>query len=127
MIGSEIRITVVRVEGSQVRLGIEAPADLMVLRAELVGERARATKPGSSPPATAAARSSRSPDRSVGVASVTPVTPYELSALPTAPRSGCSPSTCSRSHPSTPNNRPVGPRSPISTPAGTVTALRYHA
>lgn len=36
VIGSEIRITVVRLEGGQVRLGIEAPSDLMVLRAELL-------------------------------------------------------------------------------------------
>jgi carbon storage regulator len=36
VIGSDIRITVVRVEGSHVRLGIEAPHDLTVLRAELL-------------------------------------------------------------------------------------------
>ncbi len=36
VIGSEIRITVVKLEGTQVRLGIEAPGDLTVLRSELV-------------------------------------------------------------------------------------------
>jgi carbon storage regulator len=38
VIGSEIRITVVKLEGNQVRIGIEAPEDLTVLRAELVRE-----------------------------------------------------------------------------------------
>lgn len=41
VIGSDIRITVVRVEGSHVRLGIEAPAHLMVLRSELTGDQGR--------------------------------------------------------------------------------------
>lgn len=46
VIGTEIRITVVKVEGSQVRLAIEAPPELTVLRAELLenspaGARAR--------------------------------------------------------------------------------------
>lgn len=36
VIGDRIRITVVRVDGCQVRLGIEAPEDQMVLRAELI-------------------------------------------------------------------------------------------
>lgn len=36
VIGSEIRITVVKLEGNQVRLGIEAPADVGILRSELV-------------------------------------------------------------------------------------------
>jgi carbon storage regulator len=36
VIGSEIRITVVRLEGSQVRLGIEAPEDFSIFRAELL-------------------------------------------------------------------------------------------
>ena len=36
VIGSGIRLTVVRIEGGQVRLGIEAPDDLTVLRAELL-------------------------------------------------------------------------------------------
>jgi carbon storage regulator len=36
MIGSDIRITVVRVEGNQVRIGIEAPSDVRILRGELL-------------------------------------------------------------------------------------------
>ncbi|WP_406695827.1 carbon storage regulator [Singulisphaera sp. Ch08] len=36
VIGSDIRITVVKLEGGQVRLGIEAPTDVMVLREELL-------------------------------------------------------------------------------------------
>ncbi len=35
-IGSEVRITVVKLDRNQVRLGIEAPTDVTVLRAELV-------------------------------------------------------------------------------------------
>ena len=36
LIGSDITITVVRIEGNQVRLGIEAPAGVSILRDELV-------------------------------------------------------------------------------------------
>jgi carbon storage regulator len=36
LIGSDIAITVVRVEGNHVRLGIEAPAGVSILRDELV-------------------------------------------------------------------------------------------
>jgi len=50
VIGSTTRITVVRVVGNQVRLGIEAPEDLTILRAELVGERAPKRDDGPSPP-----------------------------------------------------------------------------
>jgi carbon storage regulator len=38
-IGDDICVTVVRLEGGQVRLGIEAPRDVTVVRAELVPER----------------------------------------------------------------------------------------
>ena len=34
LIGENIRIMVVQVQGKQVRLGIEAPSDLLVLRTE---------------------------------------------------------------------------------------------
>ena len=48
-IGDDICITVVRVEGGQVRLGIEAPREISVVRAELVGgpqgPRLRAAEP----------------------------------------------------------------------------------
>ena len=38
-IGEDICVTVVRLDGGQVRLGIEAPRDVAVIRAELVPER----------------------------------------------------------------------------------------
>jgi carbon storage regulator len=38
-IGDDICITVVRLEGGQVRLGIDAPRDVTVVRAELVPDR----------------------------------------------------------------------------------------
>ena len=38
-IGDNICVTVVRLEGGQVRLGIDAPREVSVVRAELVGER----------------------------------------------------------------------------------------
>jgi carbon storage regulator len=41
-IGDDICVTVVRLEGGQVRLGIDAPRDVAVVRAELVPERAHA-------------------------------------------------------------------------------------
>ena len=40
-IGDNICVTVVRLEGGQVRLGIEAPREVAVIRAELVPERDR--------------------------------------------------------------------------------------
>jgi carbon storage regulator CsrA len=48
MIGPEISIRVVKIEGNHVRLGIQAPRDVTVLRAELdiipVEKRARPVK-----------------------------------------------------------------------------------
>ena len=41
-IGDDICVTVVRLEGGQVRLGIDAPREVSVVRAELVPERERA-------------------------------------------------------------------------------------
>ena len=38
-IGDDICVTVVRLDGGQVRLGIEAPREVAVVRAELVPER----------------------------------------------------------------------------------------
>jgi carbon storage regulator len=37
VIGSDISITVVKIDGNQVRLGIEAPRGVSILRDELVG------------------------------------------------------------------------------------------
>jgi carbon storage regulator len=46
-IGDDICVTVVRLEAGQVRLGIEAPRDVAVVRAELVSDRgATAAEPG---------------------------------------------------------------------------------
>jgi carbon storage regulator len=42
-IGDDICVTVVRLEAGQVRLGIEAPREVAVVRAELVPERDAAT------------------------------------------------------------------------------------
>lgn len=36
LIGQDVRITVLKVERSHVRIGIEAPGSVMILRAELV-------------------------------------------------------------------------------------------
>ncbi len=44
VIGTAIRVTVLKIEGSQVRLGIEAPEDLVILRAELVDDAERGSR-----------------------------------------------------------------------------------
>ncbi len=64
-IGPEIRITVVRIDRNQVRLGIQAPPDLPILRSELThtppnpprGPRGQNTPPGGG--ASSPERSSR--------------------------------------------------------------------
>jgi carbon storage regulator len=48
-IGPDICITVVRLEGGQVRLGIEAPREIPVLRAELVAGASSNPKEGDIP------------------------------------------------------------------------------
>jgi carbon storage regulator len=48
-IGDSICVTVVRLEGGQVRLGIDAPREIAVVRAELLDER----RAGAKPPAAA--------------------------------------------------------------------------
>ena len=57
-IGDDICVTVVRLEGGQVRLGIDAPREVAVVRAELVPERAGAAScsPGQSVAGRARAR-----------------------------------------------------------------------
>src|SRR5207302_10824735 len=53
-IGDDICVTVVRLEGGQVRLGIDAPREVSVVRAELVPERSsgrsRTVGTGGTPP-----------------------------------------------------------------------------
>jgi carbon storage regulator len=44
-IGNEICVTVVRLEGGQVRLGIDAPRDIAVVRAELLLDRREPAEP----------------------------------------------------------------------------------
>jgi len=36
IIGNDIRIAILRIEGDQVRVGISAPEDVQILRAELI-------------------------------------------------------------------------------------------
>jgi carbon storage regulator len=52
LIGPDIAITVVKIEGNHVRLGIEAPPDISILREELVGGQ----KPDEALPADRAGR-----------------------------------------------------------------------
>jgi carbon storage regulator len=52
LIGSDITITVVRIEGNHVRLGIEAPPGVSVLRDELITRQKRTE----APPAVASGR-----------------------------------------------------------------------
>lgn len=60
LIGSGVRVTILKVERNQVRIGIEAPAEVSILRAELLtdgrtdGPRATAGRP--SPAVVAAGR-----------------------------------------------------------------------
>jgi carbon storage regulator len=49
LIGSSIRITVVKLEGNHVRLGIEAPDMLPIVRAELLERRRRRPGPRNPP------------------------------------------------------------------------------
>ena len=60
-IGDDICVTVVRLEGGQVRLGIEAPREVSVVRAELVPER-QALKAKAAPYVPVALEAARSAD-----------------------------------------------------------------
>jgi carbon storage regulator len=77
-IGDNICVTVVRLEGGQVRLGIEAPRDVAVVRAELVPERQfgphRGPIPGRTPSAPHAGTSPSEPSSPApqGAGSVSP-------------------------------------------------------
>ena len=46
-IGADVCVTVVRLEGGQVRLGIEAPREISVVRAELIDGKAVGSSPTS--------------------------------------------------------------------------------
>lgn len=60
-IGEHITITVIRTKGKTVRLGIEAPANMSVLRGELVFD---ADEPAAAAPAKTAARRDEAPRNS---------------------------------------------------------------
>ncbi len=51
-IGDSITVTVLRVRGSQVRIGIQAPKGVKILRGELVEEPDDAAAPDAEPPRT---------------------------------------------------------------------------
>jgi carbon storage regulator len=53
-LGDSIVITVVRVAGDKVRLGIEAPRDMLVLRDELEAHEVTTVSPGNLAPAAPA-------------------------------------------------------------------------
>ncbi len=65
-IGDDICVTVVRIEGGQVRIGIDAPRDVSVVRAELVPNRPapryRQAHPPHAMPARPELRSEPRPD-----------------------------------------------------------------
>ncbi|MHB0960467.1 MAG: carbon storage regulator [Pirellulaceae bacterium] len=52
LIGDQVTVTVVRVTGGGVRLGIEAPAEMAVIREELQGEFQKRTVPRDSRPSS---------------------------------------------------------------------------
>ena len=58
-IGEEICVTIVRLEGGQVRLGIDAPRDIPVVRAELREKRPQAATRIDTPESTGPAVSRR--------------------------------------------------------------------
>ena len=53
MLGDSIVLTIVRVSGDRVRLGIEAPSDMLILRKELEDSDNRPTRLKVAPPAAA--------------------------------------------------------------------------
>ncbi len=62
-IGNDVCVTVVRLEGGQVRLGIEAPREVSVVRAELLDGRTVENQGNSGWPAAAMPTSNPSPIR----------------------------------------------------------------
>jgi carbon storage regulator len=69
-IGDDICVTVVRLEGGQVRLGIEAPREIAVVRAELLEPRPAPALPDVAegpPPAPMALRTRPAEARGIGI------------------------------------------------------------
>lgn len=62
-IAGNIVVTVVETRGERVRLGVTAPDDVRVDRAEVAAERAEAAASGAPPPRSPAARSCVAPRR----------------------------------------------------------------
>ena len=56
LIGDQIAITVVRINATTVRLGVDAPSKLVVVREELAGQTGDRGAPPKVGPATSAAR-----------------------------------------------------------------------
>ena len=65
LIGEDVRVTVVRLEGGQVRLGIDAPRSIRVLRAEVKPRSADAAERG--PPQQQEVTPSRSAPLGIGI------------------------------------------------------------
>ncbi len=86
--GNEIEVTVVEIEGNQVRLGIKAPTSVTILRAEIAG-----TKPPNSGQ-SGAANSPRSAPKS---------------ARPSSPRKAAPPKTLRFAPPPTPRRQSPTP------------------
>ena len=78
-IGDEICVTVVRLEGGQVRLGIEAPREISVVRAELLPE-GRGHLNGSA--GTGRLRTLQPEDQSVADAPILPSVGVRSTAVP---------------------------------------------
>ncbi len=69
-IGDDVCVTVVRLEGGQVRLGIDAPREVAVVRAELLDGRQptdRPIEPKPTPPAPLAIRTRPAGARGTGI------------------------------------------------------------
>lgn len=84
-IGDDIRITVTALGKSQVRIGIEAPRDLLVLRSEIVesiaAENRRSLGDAHGPAATAVALMQRLGVPAAGGDATVPVAPAHLATL----------------------------------------------
>jgi carbon storage regulator len=70
-IGNDVCVTVVRLEGGQVRLGIDAPRDVAVIRAELIDGREPSPRvhdePKGSPPPPLSFKTRPSEARGIGI------------------------------------------------------------